>query len=46
MADIRPAAPAELPRVLLLQLVWGALIVLVGRRWIGRNLRKLVLQGG
>lgn len=40
------ASLAELPRVLLLQLVWGALIVLVGRCWIGRNLRKLVLQGG
>lgn len=40
------AALSELPRVLMTQAVWGALIVLLGRFWIGRNLKRLIVQGG
>lgn len=40
------ASLSELPRVLGLQLIWGTAIVVAGRKWIGRNLRKLVMQGG
>ena len=40
------ASLSELPRVLLSQAVWGALIWRLGRMWIGRNLRRLILQGG
>ena len=40
------ASLSELPRVLGLQLIWGIVIVFLGRRWIHRNLRKLVMHGG
>ena len=40
------AALGELPRVLLSQAVWGVLIWRAGRAWIGRNLRRLIVQGG
>ena len=40
------AALSELPGVLLGQLAWGVLIWRLGRAWIGRNLRRLVAQGG
>lgn len=40
------ASLAQLPRVLLLQLVWGVILWQLGRRWIDRNLRHLILQGG
>ncbi len=40
------ASLSGLPRVLLSQAVWGALIWRLGRMWIGRNLRRLILQGG
>lgn len=40
------ASLAELPRVLIIQLIWGALIILGGRAWIHNNSRKLVIQGG
>ena len=43
---LRQRGRAELPRVLLSQAVWGALIWRLGRMWIGRNLRRLILQGG
>ena len=36
----------ELPRVLLTQLIWGLAIWRLGRAWIGRNLRRLIVQGG
>lgn len=37
---------SELPRVLLLQALWGAAIFLLGRFWMRRNLRRLIVQGG
>lgn len=37
---------SDLPRVLIVQAVWTVALVLVGRKWIGRNLKKLVIQGG
>ena len=40
------ASLSELPPVLLSQLVWGVLIWRLGRAWIGRNLRRLIAQGG
>ena len=40
------ATLSELPRVLMMQAVWGALIVLLGRFWVGRNLKRLIVQGG
>ena len=36
----------QLPRVLLLQAVWGAALWQAGRAWIRRNLKKMILQGG
>ncbi len=35
-----------LPGVLALQLVWGIVLAFLGRSWINRNLKKLVIQGG
>ena len=40
------ASLSELPRVLLTQAAWGAVIWRLGRAWIGRNLRRLIVQGG
>ncbi len=40
------ATLSELPRVLLLQAFWGAVIFLLGRFWIRRNLRRPIVQGG
>jgi ABC-2 type transport system permease protein len=37
---------SELGRVLLSQLLWTAGMIALGRAWINRNLRKLVIQGG
>lgn len=37
---------SELPRVLLLQAFWGVAIFLLGRFWMHRNLRRLIVQGG
>lgn len=35
-----------LPGVLLLQIAWAAALIFLGRKWIGRNLNKLTIQGG
>lgn len=37
---------SSLPSVLLLQLGWAAVMILTGRAWINKNLKKLVIQGG
>lgn len=41
------AAPvSDVLRVVLIQAGWATLIIWAGRRWIGRNLKKLTMQGG
>ncbi len=40
------ADTADIWVVLLIQLVWGVALGLAGRAWIGRNARKIVIQGG
>ncbi len=40
------ASLSELPQVLLGQALWGVVIWRLGRAWIGRNLRRLIVQGG
>lgn len=37
---------SALPRVLTTQLFWAAALIFIGRRWIGRNLTRLTIQGG
>ena len=37
---------SALPRVLATQLFWAAALIFIGRRWIGRNLTRLTIQGG
>lgn len=36
----------SLPGILLMQLIWAAALILIGRKWIGRNLSRLTIQGG
>lgn len=40
------AAPGELWLVVVKQFGWAVVFIAIGRFWIGRNLKKLVLQGG
>ncbi|NLG23840.1 MAG: hypothetical protein GX558_00680 [Clostridiales bacterium] len=40
------AGVSELLRVVPLQLGWALALFWIGRTWIGRNLRRLVVQGG
>ena len=40
------ASLSELPQVLLVQLIWGVVLWRLGRAWIGRNLKRLIVQGG
>ena len=40
------AGLSELPGVLLTQAVWGVVIWRLGRAWIGRNLKRMIVQGG
>jgi len=35
-----------LPAILLTQIFWAAALILIGRKWIGRNLSELTIQGG
>ena len=37
---------SELPGVLTTQLFWAAALIFIGRKWIGRNLSRLTIQGG
>ena len=37
---------SALPGVLATQLVWAAVLILIGRLWIRRNLNRLTIQGG
>ena len=37
---------SALPGVLATQLFWAAALIFIGRRWIGRNLTRLTIQGG
>ena len=37
---------SSLPGVLLMQLIWAAALIGLGRMWIGRNLSRLTIQGG
>ena len=37
---------SALPGVLMTQLFWAAALIFIGRKWIGRNLRRLTIQGG
>lgn len=36
----------SLPGVILMQLIWDAALIALGRMWIKRNLSKLTIQGG
>lgn len=37
---------SALPGVILMQLIWAGALIFIGRKWIGRNLKKLTIQGG
>lgn len=37
---------SALPGVLMMQLFWAAALIFIGRKWIGRNLSRLTIQGG
>ena len=37
---------SHFPGVLLMQLIWAAALILIGRIWIRRNLSRLTIQGG